>query len=76
MRVARDLVVAGLRKAGRHDRALTAVCDLPAVVDTVRDAGILVQLQLDIQALERRARRSLQTRCTSDRTELVSLGDG
>ena len=65
MRVSRELVVAGLRKAGHHDRALTAACALPAVVDTVQDAGVLVQLQLNIESLERRAKRSLRGQCTS-----------
>lgn len=51
----RDTVVRALRSRGDHDRALQAQCTLPRWVDSERDAGVLLQLDVesaDIQADE------------------------
>ncbi len=53
MRTERETVVRALRSRGDHDRALRAECSLPRWVDPERDAGVLLQLDVepaDIQA--------------------------
>ncbi|MEO5710935.1 MAG: hypothetical protein ABIQ59_14080 [Nocardioidaceae bacterium] len=45
-------VAAALRRQGDHDRAQQAECALPRRVDTKRDAGILHQLDVDIEQME------------------------
>jgi hypothetical protein len=45
-------VAAALRRQGDHDRAQRAECALPRRVDTERDAGLLHQLDVDIDQME------------------------
>ena len=43
----RDTVVRALRSRGDHDRALQAQCTLPRWVDPERDAGVLLQFDIE-----------------------------
>ena len=56
MHLDKGAVAAALRKQGDHDRAQQAECALPRNVDTKRDAGLLHQLDVDIQQVEADAR--------------------
>jgi hypothetical protein len=51
MHTDRESVVGALRSRGEHDRAIQAVCVLPRVVDTERDAGVLSHLEVSVEAL-------------------------
>ena len=53
MHTDRSSVVRALRSRGEHDRAIQAACALPRWVDTERDAGLLLSLDVDVAALER-----------------------
>jgi len=53
VQVQKSAVTAVLRKQGDHDRAQQAECLLPRQVDTERDANLLHQLDVDLQALKR-----------------------
>jgi len=46
VRVDKRTVTATLRAQGEHDRAQRAECVLPRHVDTERDAGVLLQLDV------------------------------
>ncbi len=48
----RDRVVSALRSRGDHDRALQAQCSLPKWVDSERDAGVLLQLDVEPADIE------------------------
>ena len=50
MQTERTKVVRALRSRGDHDRALQAECSLPRWLDSERDAGVL--LQLDVEAAD------------------------
>ncbi len=52
MRIDKDTVTTALRERGDHDRAVQAECVLPRSVDTERDAGLLIQLDVNADALE------------------------
>jgi hypothetical protein len=52
MQVDKEAVAAALRAQGDHDRAQQATCALPRHVDTRRDAALLHQLDVDIEALK------------------------
>ena len=47
MQTERGSVVRALRSRGDHDRALQAECSLPQWVDTERDAGVLLHLDVE-----------------------------
>jgi hypothetical protein len=53
--VRKTLVVATLRSRGLHDRADWVDKDLPALIDTARNASLLRTLGIDIEALTRDA---------------------
>jgi hypothetical protein len=48
----RDEVVQALRHRGEHDRAIAAECALPKVVDTERDAHLLLEFDVTEGTLE------------------------
>lgn len=52
MQIDKDTVTTALRERGDHDRAVQAECVLPRSVDTERDAGLLIQLYVNADALE------------------------
>jgi hypothetical protein len=52
MNTTRDSVVDTLRSRGEHDRAIQAACVLPRHIDTEKDAGLLRQLDMTVEALE------------------------
>ena len=52
MHTDRAAVVRALRSRGEHDRAIQAACALPQHVDTERDAGVLHQLEVTVEALD------------------------
>ena len=52
MQTERGSVVRALRSRGDHDRALQAECSLPQWVDTERDAGVLLQLDVEPADIE------------------------
>ncbi|HEX5985945.1 MAG TPA: hypothetical protein VFY86_05460 [Nocardioides sp.] len=52
MQIDKDTVTTALRERGDHDRAVQAECVLPRSVDTERDAGLLIQLDVNADALE------------------------
>ena len=51
MQVDKKTVTAKLRAQGKHDRAQRAECALPRRVDTERDAGLLLQLDVHVSEL-------------------------
>nr|WP_297413857.1 hypothetical protein [uncultured Nocardioides sp.] len=52
VQIDKDTVTTALRERGDHDRAVQAECVLPRSVDTERDAGLLIQLDVNADALE------------------------
>ena len=52
MVMTRDSLVAVLRELGEHDKACEAVCCLPRIVDTDRDALRLHEFGLSTQVLQ------------------------
>lgn len=52
MQIDKDTVTTALRERGDHDRAVQAECVLPRSVDTERDAGLLIRLDVNADALE------------------------
>jgi len=52
VQVDKEQVAAALRERGDHDRAVLAECVLPRHVDTERDVGLLVQLDIDATTVE------------------------
>ena len=52
MRADRQIVVDALRSRGEHDKAVQAACVLPRVVDTQRDASVLLRLDVSLDVLE------------------------
>ena len=52
MHTERQTVVRALRSRGDHDRALQAECSLPRWVDSERDAGVLLQLDVESADIE------------------------
>jgi hypothetical protein len=51
VQVDKRTVTATLRAQGEHDRAQRADCVLPRRVDTERDAGLLLQLDVHLSEL-------------------------
>ena len=52
MHADREVIVHALRSRGDHDRALVAECTLPQWVDLDDDAGLLVQLDVEVAQIE------------------------
>ena len=52
VQIDKETVTTALRERGDHDRAVQAECVLPRSVDTERDAGLLIQLDVNADALE------------------------
>ena len=52
MHADREVIVHALRSRGDHDRALVAECSLPQWVDLEDDAGLLVQLDVEVAQIE------------------------
>lgn len=57
MHTDREIVVSALRSRGDHDRAAHAACVLPRQVDTEKDAGVLRQLDISVDALKQTPRQ-------------------
>jgi hypothetical protein len=53
VQVDKRTVTATLRAQGEHDRAQRAECVLPRHVDTERDAGLLLQIDVHPSELEK-----------------------
>lgn len=53
MRIDRQPIVSALRSLGHHHRADEAATQLPALVDTQRDAALLDRLGIDVHTLLR-----------------------
>ena len=52
MHADREVIVRALRSRGDHDRALQAECTLPRAVDLDDDAGLLLQLDMEVSDIE------------------------
>ena len=52
MHADREVIVHALRSRGDHDRALVAECSLPHSVDLQDDAGLLLQLDVEVSDIE------------------------
>ena len=58
MHTEREVIVWTLRSRGDHDKALVAECTLPRWVDLDVDAGLLLQLDVEVGDIEPMARHA------------------